>query len=119
MRAIVMRSLTIGFALAGSLLVLAGCDSRDPYRRTDVWQPTGANAGNLAAMVADPQDLLAGRGDARMNASEPAIAASRIWADTPKQTLSGSGGGGSGGSSSGSSGGGGGGGGGGSAASGS
>ena len=57
------RSMTLRFAAVASLVVLAGCDSRMiPYLRTDVWQPTGANAGNIAAMVADPHDLISGRG---------------------------------------------------------
>ena len=41
---------------------LAACQDMDPYARTDVWQPTGANAGNIAAMVANPHDLIRGRG---------------------------------------------------------
>lgn len=44
------------------VLVLSGCDATDPYRRSDVWYPTGANAGNIAAMAANPGDLVIGRG---------------------------------------------------------
>lgn len=64
------------------LLLLAGCASRDPYRRTDVWQPTGANAANLAAMVANPHDLISGRGDNRQLAKMPYRAVERIWTGT-------------------------------------
>jgi type IV pilus biogenesis protein CpaD/CtpE len=93
-------------ALAAGLVALAGCDSRDPYLRTDVWRPTGANAGNLAAQVADPHDLISGRGSAAQNANEPALAVSHVWLDHPKPLSPAAGGGGSGGGDSGGGGGG-------------
>ena len=68
------RRITLNLAFIASLLTLAGCDSRDPYLRTDVWQPTGSNFGNIAAMVADPHDLISGRGSSYTNAGEPALA---------------------------------------------
>ena len=74
------RSMTLSVAFTAGLLALAGCDSRDPYLRTDVWQPTGANAGNIAAMVADPHDLISGRGTDVQNAGEPALAVSHVLA---------------------------------------
>jgi type IV pilus biogenesis protein CpaD/CtpE len=86
-------------ALAASLIALAGCDSRDPYMRTDVWKPTGANAGNIAAMVADPHDLISGRGSVAQNANEPALAVNHVWLDHPKPLSPGAGGGGGGGDS--------------------
>ncbi len=67
-----------------ALLALAGCGSRDPYRRTDVWQPTGSNAANLAAMVANPNDLRQGRGVTRIGTIEPAAAVNRLWTDNPR-----------------------------------
>lgn len=85
------RSMTLSVAFTAGLLALAGCDSRDPYLRTDVWQPTGANAGNIAAMVADPHDLISGRGTDVQNAGEPALAVSHVWLDTPKPLLGSSG----------------------------
>ena len=91
--------------LGVGLLALAGCDSRDPYMRTDVWEPTGANAANLAAMVANPEDLIVGRSGGAANASEPALAVTSIWQDHPKPLTAG-GGGSSGGSGSGGGGGG-------------
>jgi type IV pilus biogenesis protein CpaD/CtpE len=96
---------TLKLALTVSLIALAGCDSRDPYLRTDVWKPTGANAGNIAAMVADPHDLISGRGSVAQNANEPALAVNHIWLDHPKPLSPGASasGGSSGGSQSGSS----------------
>lgn len=79
-------------AFIASLIALAGCDERDPYLRTDVWKPTGANAGNIAAMVADPHDLISGRGTAVQNSNESAAAVSHVWLDQPKPLLLGAGG---------------------------
>jgi hypothetical protein len=85
--------------LVTGLLGLAGCQSPDPYLRTDVWNPTGANAGNIAAMVANPQDLIRGHGTPIVDAHEPALAVGHVWNDQPKPlgfTSGGSGGGSSG-----------------------
>ena len=102
------RSVLLKLAAATALLTLAGCDQRDPYLRTDVWKPTGANAGNIAAMVADPNDLIRGHGTMINDTSEPALAVGHIWSDQPKSFTPGAGGGsgGAGGSGSGGSGGG-------------
>jgi uncharacterized membrane protein YgcG len=91
-------SRTLQLACIAGLLALAGCgDQRDPYLRTDVWKPTGANAGNIAAMVADPHDLISGRGTVVQNSNEPALAVQHVWLDRPKPFTSseGTGGGGS------------------------
>jgi hypothetical protein len=72
------------FAFFAGLLALGGCDSRDPYLRTDVWKPTGSNSGNIAAMVADPHDLISGHGTPIENSNEPALAVGHIWLDQPK-----------------------------------
>jgi type IV pilus biogenesis protein CpaD/CtpE len=64
--------------------LLAGCVDRDPYRRTDVWYPSGANAGNLAAMVANPNDLIRGHGVQKSDGKEAATAIDHIWVDKPK-----------------------------------
>jgi hypothetical protein len=66
------------------LAVLAGCSSRDPYKRDDVWYPTGANAANLAAQVADPADLAGGRSDTRQSSIAPIKSVNRILTDSPK-----------------------------------
>lgn len=49
------------FVLALPLLA-AGCADLDPYRREGMWQPEGVVQGNMAAMVANPTDLVRGRG---------------------------------------------------------
>lgn len=90
------RCITLNLACIASLLALAGCDSRDPYLRTDVWQPTGANAGNIAAMVANPHDLISGRGTPVQNSNEATLAVGHVRSDQPKPlTPSGGSGGGS------------------------
>ena len=99
-----MRSrIIIRAALLAAVLVVAACQQIDPYTRTDMWQPTGANAGNIAAMVANPYDLIRGRGAAKEDSKASNVAISHVWSDTPKGLLDP--GGGSGGGSSGSSGG--------------
>ena len=95
----------IRLAVVVAVLALAACQEMDPYARTDMWQPTGANAGNIAAMVADPHDLIRGRGVTTANSKPSNIAISHVWTDRPKGLLdpgSGSGGGGSSGSGGGS-----------------
>jgi type IV pilus biogenesis protein CpaD/CtpE len=42
--------------------LLAGC-APDPFAAPPSWNFTGANGANLAAMVADPMDLVRGRSD--------------------------------------------------------
>jgi hypothetical protein len=65
------------------LLALDGCD-RDPYRRTDVWQPTGSNAANIAAMAADQSDLIRGRGVTQSGTKGSTTAIERLWNDNPR-----------------------------------
>lgn len=62
-------------------LALAACDATDPYRASDVWQPTGANAGNMAAMAARPRDLIVGRGGRFTDGHLSADAVERLWQD--------------------------------------
>jgi hypothetical protein len=98
----------IRVALLTAVLVLAACQDMDPYSRTDTWQPSGSNAGNVAAMVANPYDLIHGRGVDRIDSKNSTQAIGHVWTDTPKALLdagggssgggSGGGGGGSGGS---------------------
>jgi hypothetical protein len=46
------------------LLLPAACSNPqvDPFTRSGMWLPQGTNARNLAAMVANPDDLMEGRG---------------------------------------------------------
>ena len=67
--------------------LLGGCEDRDPYRRTDVWYPSGVNAGNIAAMVANPADLISGHGVQRSDGKEAVTAVDRVWQDKPKPLL--------------------------------
>jgi uncharacterized membrane protein YgcG len=104
----------VRLSLIGAILALAACQQIDPYTRDYMWQPTGSVQGNLAAMVANPDDLIRGRGQATEDTKEPTLAINHVWTDQPKTLLdpgssagsgtNGSGGGGSGSSSSGSSG---------------
>ena len=72
-------------ALAAALLVmLASCEERDPLRRTDVWYPSGANAANIAAMVANPNDLIRGHGARGGDGADAALAVDRVWQDKAK-----------------------------------
>ena len=99
--------LIIGFGMVIGSLMLTACQDMDPYTRTDMWQPTGANAGNIAAMVANPYDLIRGRGVTAVDSKASNIAIGHIWSDTPKALLDPGGassGGGSGGGSAGGSG---------------
>lgn len=55
-----MRSLSALSLVA--LLAVGGCTMvKDPMQRSGTWHATGANADNLAVMVANPEDLAHGR----------------------------------------------------------
>jgi type IV pilus biogenesis protein CpaD/CtpE len=66
-------------ALVSLLLMLSGCAASDPYGARGLWQPTGANAGNLAAMAANKRDLIAGRGLRTPGGSLQSEAVERLW----------------------------------------
>jgi uncharacterized membrane protein YgcG len=84
------------------LLSLAGCDKIDPLDRPYMWYESGVNAHNIAAMAANPTDLVRGRDQPRRNVSMESDGVDRIWSNKPTPLLgSGSTGGSSGGSSSG------------------
>lgn len=67
--------------LIAAMLTLTayGCAANDPYRASDLWQPTGANAGNLTAMAARPRDLVVGRGRPSSGSRLEADAVERLW----------------------------------------
>ena len=72
----------------GCLLVmgLAGCHEIDPSAGTYSWHPTGINAANLAAQVANPNDLRYGHDDGGYSYGAPqAVAIDRIMTDKPKK----------------------------------
>lgn len=66
------------------LLLLAGCAGLGPYERAGQWQPSGANAANLAAMVSNPADLLHGHGDPGPQSRMATDAAIRLLNGTAK-----------------------------------
>ncbi len=46
------------------VLAAAGCQNQpEPFERQGTWSVTGVNDSNLKAMIADPHDLVAGRGE--------------------------------------------------------
>jgi len=67
------------YALLFLMVMLSGCAESDPYRADGLWQPTGANAGNLAAMVANKRDLVVGRGHRTPRGSLESDAVERLW----------------------------------------
>lgn len=58
------------------LLLLAGC--HDPYDWPGTWNASQVNAANIAAQVADPQDLARGHGHADADGQEAAAAVDRL-----------------------------------------
>jgi type IV pilus biogenesis protein CpaD/CtpE len=87
-------------ALVGAILTLAGCEDLDPYHRPYVWYPTGASEANLAAQVANPNDLIRGHGASSADGALAEAAVTRARQDKAKPLLNpgaGSGGGGGGG----------------------
>jgi len=66
-------------------LTAGGCTmTGNPMYRDGTWHPTGANAANLAAEVADPQDLIAGRGAAGTPGPLAVLPVENLRADTVK-----------------------------------
>jgi type IV pilus biogenesis protein CpaD/CtpE len=95
-----MSKLINGVLLAGFILTLAGCEDLDPYHRQHVWYPTGASEANIAAMAANPRDMIRGHGGARADGAVAEGAVTRARQDHAKPLLnpaSSAGGGGAGG----------------------
>jgi hypothetical protein len=92
-------------AAALSLLGLAGCDQIDPLKRPYMWEATGVNARNIAAMAANPADLVHGRDTARRRVAMESDGVDRLWSgkalplptDMPGSAVGGAAGGGGGG----------------------
>jgi type IV pilus biogenesis protein CpaD/CtpE len=81
MRATLPRILCTAAAL--SLLALAGCDQIDPLKRPYMWHETGVNTQNIAAMAANPADLIHGRDSARRRAAMESDGVDRLWSGKP------------------------------------
>jgi uncharacterized membrane protein YgcG len=72
-----------------SLTALAGCDQIDPLKRPYMWEATGINAHNIAAMAANPADLTMGRDSTRHRAVVETDGVERLWTGKPLPLLSG------------------------------
>jgi type IV pilus biogenesis protein CpaD/CtpE len=104
MRNIMRNSMTLALCAAAASLTLAGCDKIDPMSRPYVWHPTDVNQHNIAAMVDNPEDLIAGRETQQRRAFIDTGAVYRLMTGTSAPLLSiygGPGGGGGGGAASG------------------
>jgi hypothetical protein len=60
------------------LLLPAACAQTDPFYRPGDWSPQGASARNLAAMLAEPSDMVRGRGDPGANSPLAIAAVTRL-----------------------------------------
>jgi len=62
------------------LLLPAACSNPqvDPFTRSGMWLPQGSNSRNLAAMVANPDDLVQGRGSTGANSPLAIAAVTRL-----------------------------------------
>lgn len=69
----------IRLGLMISALLISGCENSEPYDRIDTWHPTGANAGNIAAMAARPGDMILGRDGIRTDARQAGGAVDLVW----------------------------------------
>lgn len=78
-----MKNVRIMACMAVTALAAAGCSETDPYLRPGMWQPTGANNLNLVAMVANPNDLIRGRGTSGTPGIEATPPVTRYWAGRP------------------------------------
>lgn len=81
-----MRSLLHPLLFAGLLLLPAACSQMSPDTRAGIWHPSGVNSRNLAAMMADPSDLVRGR-EASGSDSPLAIAAVNRLKDNKAKPL--------------------------------
>jgi len=85
-------------AAAVGLLGLTGCDQIDPLKRPYMWHATGANEQNIAAMAANPADLVHGRDSPQRRVVVESDGVTRLWtgrqlpllSDTPGSSSSGS-----------------------------
>ncbi len=75
--------LWIGLGL-GLGLGLAGCQEMDPYRNPYLFQLSGANQGNLGAMLANPGDLVRGQGAEGADSGEAEAAIQRLRSGKPR-----------------------------------
>jgi type IV pilus biogenesis protein CpaD/CtpE len=70
-----------------SLLALAGCNQIDPLTRPYMWEESGVNAHNVAAMAANPADLTHGRDAPQRRVSVESDPVDHLWAGKPTPLL--------------------------------
>lgn len=79
-----MRILHLSLALP-IILAVSGCTMvQDPMMREGTWHPMDANAANLAAMVANPHDLVEGQSASGTLGPEAALPVARLRKDNVK-----------------------------------
>ena len=66
------------------LLVTAGCDLFDPYKRPGSWRPSAANEQNLATMAVNPAERVRGTGAVGASGAAATGAIDRLRADKVK-----------------------------------
>jgi hypothetical protein len=72
-------SKTLWAAAAVSMLTLTGCDQIDPLKRPYMWHATGVNEQNIAAMAANPSDLVRGRNSPQRRVVVESDGVTRLW----------------------------------------
>jgi type IV pilus biogenesis protein CpaD/CtpE len=70
--------------LTSAILALGGCAATEPWEAQGGWHPRGVNDGNLAAMIADPNDLVRGRGTSMSDGTLAAAAVDRLYTGKAK-----------------------------------
>jgi len=85
-----MRNISIKplwFLIALSLPALGGCGQTDPLTRPYMWEESGVNAHNIAAMAANPADLTHGRDSPQRRVSVESDPVDHLWAGKPTPLL--------------------------------
>jgi type IV pilus biogenesis protein CpaD/CtpE len=76
------------WALAAmSLMALAGCSQTDPLTRPYMWEESGVNEHNIAAMAANPADLTHGRDSSQRRVSVESDPIEKFWSGKPTPLL--------------------------------
>jgi hypothetical protein len=70
-------------AATACLLALTGCDQIDPLKRPYMWHDSGVNAHNIAAMAANPADLIHGRDSPKRASFQDADGVDRLLTGHP------------------------------------
>jgi hypothetical protein len=79
---------TLWMAAAISLAGLTGCNQIDPLQRPYMWHASGVNQQNIAAMAANPMDLVQGRDAPRRRVVVESDGVARLWTGKPLPLLS-------------------------------